>query len=58
MVYWIVADRERATGSSTAAGSERFGPYPTRDEAQAALRRLLQVHRSSPAVLRVVLDPS
>lgn len=59
MVFWIVAEPDRGGTRARAAGGERYGPYPTRDEAQAALAVLGERYRRQrDRRLRLVVDPS
>ncbi len=59
MVFWIVAEPEPAAVRQRVLGCERFGPYPTRDEAQAALAVLVRRYRRQrDRRLRLVVDPS
>jgi len=59
MVFWIVAEPARPATRQRALGLERFGPYPTREEAQAALAALAErLRRQRSRGLRLVIDPS
>lgn len=59
MVFWIVAEAQNQAGTGRATGCERFGPYPTREEAQAALTELARRYRQRVRRrLRLVADPS
>jgi hypothetical protein len=59
MVFWIIAEAQTQAGTRRATGCERFGPYPTREQAEAALRVLASRYRQQTVRrLRLVADPS